>query len=104
MRRVSRAERDVKEKWRIRRDRGLVADVGDGMVDQVFREVVAWPGRRLDAGIILHKLGVNLVGHPVEKPIEPLESAREWPLSKGTGRRSLVERNKVPLADHESVL
>ncbi len=72
--RVGRPERQVKEKRLLGCDRGLVADVGDGVVDQVFREMIAWPCRWLDAGIVLHELGVNLVGHPVEKSIEALES------------------------------
>ena len=59
----------------------LVADHADRLVREVLRQVVPLLRgvRRLDEAVVLHQVGVPLVGLAAEEAVEPVETHRERP-------------------------
>ena len=96
-------EGEVGEERAVGADRYRIVDELDGVVDQVFAQVVALFGRLrgLDAVVVVDQLGRELVRLTFEEAVEPVESALARPLVVGTGSRGVLHGAKVPLADGE---
>ena len=102
VRRVGRPEAQMQVERLVGVDLAEVGDELDRLVDQVLREVVALLGRprRLDRVVVVDEVGVPLARVPAEEAVEALEAAPERPAVVRAGRRLLVARGQVPLADH----
>jgi len=88
VRRVSRAERQVKEERRIGRERLLIPHEGDGAIDEVLCQVVAGPVRRQDPLVAGGEVWVPLVGLAAEETVVVLKASAERPLlERPCGRR-----------------
>ncbi len=101
VRSVRRTERHVREERAIGPHTLAVADHLHQLVDHVFADVIAVFGttRRFDRVVVAHQFGVELIGLTFEEPVEPIEAASERPLVERAGRRALLHRREVPLAD-----
>ena len=94
-------------------EEGLVrgVDVGvqdelDGMIDQVFVQVIAFV-RHLGLGhrmVVVGQVGKPLVGLAAEKTVIALEATTQRPAVERAGRRALLGRGEVPLAGAEGVV
>jgi hypothetical protein len=76
----------------------MVADVGDGMLDEVAAEVIARSSGRRDRPVVLVELGMPLVGERPMEPVPAIETPPEWPVlarARGTIVRGIGE---MPLA------
>jgi hypothetical protein len=51
--------------------------------------------------VVVHQVGVELVGLALEEAVEAVEAASQRPLVEGSGGRRLLHRAQVPLADRE---
>ena len=103
VRRVARAGREPEEERLVGRGGAQVLHEQDRLVGQVLGEVVALlrRARRLDEVVVVHELGVVLVGLAAHEPVEALEAAAERPLVARAAHRHLRRRREVPLADRE---
>ena len=103
VRRVGGAEREVGEERAVGPHADAVGDHPQRLVDQILREVVALvgPSRRRDRMVVGDELGMELVGLALHEPVEPVEAPTERPLVERAGRRTLLHRGEVPLADGE---
>ena len=103
MRRVAGTGREPEEE-RLRRRRGAqVGEVEAGHVDHVLGEVVPLlrRARRVDLVVVVHEIGVVLVGLAAEEAVEPLEAATERPpVARASGDHRARGR-EMPLADRE---
>ena len=108
VRRVVGAGAEVHEERPLRRDLLGVGDHADGMVDQVLGEVIARPPRAsvglLDELLVLHQVGVPLVGLAAQEAVVALEAAAGRPVALGGGHVGLVLGDAVPLAEHVGVV
>ena len=89
------------------RRRGLaVRDVGDRLVGQVLREVVALlrEVRLVDVVVVLGERRVPVVGLAADEAVVAVEPAGERPVAAGGAHRPLVERHVVVLADPVGVV
>ena len=102
VRRVGRAEAQVQVEGLVGVDLPEVGDELDRLVDQVLGQVVALLGRprRLDRVVVVDEVRVPLARVAAEEAVEALEAAPERPAVVRAGRRLLVARRQVPLADH----
>ena len=103
MRGVGGAEGEIGEEGPVGSDRCGVVHELDGLVDEVLGEVVAVGDRagRVDAVVVVDEIRRELVGLPVEEPVEAVEAALQRPLVERPGRRCLVHGAEVPLAERE---
>ena len=85
-------EGQVGEEGAVRSDRDRVVDEPDGVVDQVLAQVVALVrGRRgLHVVVVVDQVGGELVGLPLEEPVEAVEAALQRPLVEGAGGRGVL--------------
>ena len=86
MRRVLGAQAQVQEKGLVRRDRLLLADHADRLVDDVLGQVIALAVRRLDVVVVQHQFRMPLVGFAFQETVEAVEAALQRPLVVGAGR------------------
>ena len=102
VRRVGRPEAEVQVERLVGVDLAEVGDELDRLVDEVLGEVVALLGRpgRLDRVVVVDEVGVPLARVAAEEAVEALEAASQRPAVVRPGRRLLVARREVPLADH----
>jgi hypothetical protein len=98
---MRRAGREVDEEGLVGHERLLLVHPVDGVIGQVFGEVVA-----LLRGLLgLHRPGafvegrVILVGFTADEAVEVLKTAAGGPLSEGTHRAGLPQRHFVALAE-----
>ena len=98
---VLRAGAEVHEEGFVGRDLLGVGDEADGLVDQVFGEVVALFGclLRLDGMVVVDQFRIVLVGVAAEEAVVALEAASQWPAIVGAGCRDLIGGRQVPLAE-----
>ncbi len=103
MRRMRRAERDVEEERLFRHGCLLRVHHADRLIDQVFAEVITLIRRlrRLHRMIVAGQIRTPLVGLAFEEAVVAVEAACERPLVERAGRRCLLHRGEVPLADGE---
>ena len=115
VRRVPGAGAEVHEERAVGRDLLRVGDHGDRTVDQVLRQVVVVvpEARRpvlrrvsglVDDLLVLHEVGVPLVGLSAEVPVEALEAAAGRPVALRRCHVRLVLGDDVPLADRVRVV
>ena len=106
VRRVRRAGAEVQVERLVRVDLLGVGDELDRLVDQVLGQVVALlrRARRLDLVVVVDQVGIPLARVAAEEPVEALEAAPQRPAVVRPGRRLLVARRQVPLADHVGVV
>ena len=104
VRRVLGTQAHVEEEGLLRRDGALGADEADGLVDDVFREVIALAVGRIDVMVVEHQFGVPLAGLTLEEPIIAVEAALQRPLVEGASLRGLEGGRQVPLAGGEGVV
>ena len=106
VRSVGRARRVVHEERLLGRVDVRVEDHLDRLVGQVLAEVVALLRRpRLrDRRVVLGQVGIPLVRLAAEEAVEALEPAAERPAVERPGRRVLLRRREVPLAEAERVV
>ena len=100
-RRVRGAERDVGEERPLGRDRLLVLDPGDRVVDEVLGEVVAVLREPvgLDGVAALVELRVPVVHLRAHEAVEEVEALTHRPPRERARRAHLHRRGLVPLAD-----
>lgn len=103
MRGVGGAEGQVEEERAIGSDAAGVRHHRQRLIDEILRQVVAVlrPAGRFDGMVVADQLGMELVGLPVEEPVETVEAARQRPLIEWAGRRALLHWREVPLPDAE---
>ena len=82
----------------------LVADIGDGAVDQILGEVVALALRRIDELVVLHQERRPLVGLAAEVAVIFLEAHAERPAVERAGGGIGGVGRQVPLAEGEGVV
>ena len=101
MRRVPGTRAQVHEPRLVRRGRAVIAQEADGVVGQIFRQVIALfgAGRGVDRLVVPHQGGKPLVGHPVEETVEPVEPAAQRPVPAGAGGLAVLDRCQMPLPD-----
>src|SRR5215471_11128820 len=101
MRRVSRAWAKIHEEGFIGGDLLGIGDEADGLVHQVFGQVVTLFGAllRFHRMIVRNQFGIILVRLAAEKTVEALEASTERPAIIWTCSRELISRREVPLAD-----
>ncbi len=106
MRGVHGAGAEVHEEGLVGRHLLGVGDEADGLVHQVFGDVVAFFRRlgRLHLVVVVDQFGVVLVGLAAQEAVEALKAAAQRPAVVGAGRRDLVGRGQVPLADGVGVV
>jgi hypothetical protein len=105
-RRVRGTEREVGEERPLGRDGLLVLDPGDGVVDQVLREVVAVLGKPvgLDGVAPLVELRVPVVHLRTHEAVEEVEALPHRPPREGPRGTHLHRRGLVPLADRSGAV
>jgi hypothetical protein len=83
-----------------------VAHELDRVVGEVRAEVVALlrRARLRDRGVVLRQVGIPLVRLAAEEAVIALESPAQRPAMKGSGRRVVLRRGEVPLAEGERVV
>ena len=83
-----------------------IGDEADGLIHQVFGQVIALFGGlgRLHLVVIVDQLGIVLVGLAAQEAVEALEAAPQRPAVIRTGGRDLVGRGQVPFADGVGVV
>ena len=81
-----------------------VVHKGDGFVGHVFGEVVTLVGcfRWINFVIVVHQIGVVLIGFATEKPVEAFEAPPEWPTPARCTHLRFVCRREMPFADCKS--
>ena len=101
MGRVAGPGAEVEEERLVDVDRTEVADPVDGMVHQVLGQVVALlrRGRRGHLVVVRHQCRHELVGLPLEEPVEALEAPTERPAAARGGQVAVVLGGEVPLAE-----
>ena len=106
MRRVRGAGAVMQVKRLVRRDLPGIGDELDRLVGQVLVQVIALFGcpRRLDLVVVVHQVGVVLVGISAHEAIEALEASTQRPAVVGTRGGFQVGRDQVILADHEGAV
>jgi hypothetical protein len=104
VRRVTCAERNVGEE-RLAWSCGLlVADHADGLVDQVFGEVISGPPRRRDRVVVADQFRVPVIHQRKQEAVVAIEAAAERPLPVRTRAGHVARARQVPLADGEAVV
>ena len=106
MRRVHGTGAEVQVKRFVGGDLLGIGDELNGLVGQVLGQVVAlFRGfRRLDLVVVVHQVGVVLVGVAAQEAIVALEAASQRPAVVGTSGGLQVGGNQVILADHVGVV
>ena len=106
MRRVHGPGAEVHEEGLVGRHLFGVGDEADGLVHQVLGDVIALLRRlgRLHLVVVVDQFRVVLVGLAAEKAVVALKAAAQRPAVVGAGRRDLVGRGQVPLADGVGVV
>ena len=106
VRRVAGAGAVVQVERLVRRVDVGVLDELDRPVGQVGAQVVAVLGLRrlLDRVVVVDQFGEPLVGVAAEEAVEALEPAAERPPVVRPGRRLMLRRRQMPLADQERVV
>ena len=97
---VAGARRQVEQERAIGRVGPQVGEVADRPVGEVLREVVALLGRRgwVDLVVVVHQVGVVLVGLAAEEAVEALEPPPQGPAVAWCAHRHVAGRGEVPLA------
>jgi hypothetical protein len=105
MGRVARARAEVQEERLVGCDGLRVLDERQRAVSQVRGQVVALLGQRqlLDRVVVVHEIGIPLVGLGAEEPVEALEPAADRPLVLDRREIHLVLGRQVPFAGHVRV-
>ena len=100
MGRVAGPGAEVEEERLVHVDRPQVPDPLDGVVHQVLGEVVALLGRGRGGHLVVvrHQCRHELVGLPLEEPVEALEAPAERPAAPRGGQVAVVLGGEVPLA------
>ncbi len=103
---MARAGREPQEERLLGRVHVGVLHEPDRAVRQVDVQVVALlrRGGRAHPVVVVDEVGVPLVGVTAEEPVEAFEAAAERPAVERPGRRGLVRRGEVPLADAEGAV
>ena len=103
---VRRAGAEVQVERLVRGDLLGVGDERDRLVGQVRGQVVALLGsrRRLDLVVVGDQVRIPLAGVAAEEAVEAVEAPAQRPPVVRTGRRLLLGRHQVPLADHVGVV
>ena len=96
---VASAERQVQKERRIGGDDDVVPDEGDGLIDQVLRQVIAAALVRIDGVAVAKQLRVPMVRRRAEKAVPMIEAAPRRPLLEWTGGVPRRHGRQVPLAD-----
>ncbi len=101
--RVAGPGAEVEEERLVHVDRPQVPDPLDGVVHQVLGEVVALlgRGRRRHLVVVRHQGRHELVGLPLQEPVEALEAPAEGPAAARGGQVAVVLGGEVPLAQGE---
>lgn len=83
-----------------------IADETDGLIRQVFGEVVAFFRRfgRFDRVIVVDQVRVILVGIAAQEAVIPLEAPSQRPAVIGPGGADLLRRGEMPFAHREGVV
>ena len=79
MRRVLRAGAEVHEERLGRVGRTEIAQERNRLIGQILGEVIALLRRRLDVMIIVHQIGMILIGLRAEEAVEPIEAPAQRP-------------------------
>ncbi len=95
---VARAEGQVGEKGTAGIGRDVVADELLGPVDEIFAEVIAVPGRRIHAVLVVPEFGCPLVVLAPQESIPAVETAAGGPLMERPRRTHLRGPGQMPLA------
>ena len=95
------AGREVQEERLVRRHLLRVGDERDCAIGEILGEVIALLGRllRLNPVVVVGQLRVVLVRVAAHEPVVALKAAAERPALVWTGRRHLIRRRQMPLAD-----
>ena len=101
---MGRTEGQVGKEGAARTHLLLVPDIGDGVVDQIFGEVVTLAPRRRDELVILHQQGGPLVGKATQEPVVLFKPHTEGPVVEGTGGGVRRVRSEMPFAEGEGVV
>ena len=106
MRRVAGAGREVQEERFGGQHVAKIIDEEDRLVGQVLGQVIArfGRGRRVDLMVVVHQVGVVLIGLAGQEPVEPLEATAERPALAGARHGHLGRRREMPLADREGAV
>ena len=80
----------------------VVCNVGNGVVNKIFGEVIASPIRSRcgDMSVVAHNFRAVLVSLCIEESVEAVKPACKWPSIEGTSGACFGERCDMPFADH----
>ena len=101
--RVRGAEREVEEERTVGPDGLRVVHELDRVIDEVLAQVVPVGRgfRRVHVVVVVHDLGMELIGLAVEEAVEPIEAALARPLVVRTRGGCVLHLTEVPLTDGE---
>ena len=88
--------------WCVRCASSVVCNVGDGVINKIFGEVIASPIRARcgDMSVVAHNFRAVLVSLCIEESVEAVKPACKWPSIEGTSGACFGERCDMPFADH----
>ena len=92
------AGRPVKKKWLVGRLRVLLIDPLNGLLRQVFCQVVFRIARGFDGLGVIKEARAVLVGFSAQKAIKMVKPIAGWPVIERTLRACFKSRRVVPLA------
>ena len=102
MRCVHRTEREIQEERPVGAHRLQIADPADGLIDDVFTEVirpsVGHRRRRFEVVIVAGEFRAELIALTLQESVVLVEPLLQRPVVVRPGSRSLLHRCKVPLA------
>ena len=102
MRGMHCAQRQPAQPGRLRQFRHMPGQEADGLVHQVFRQVIALlrRTRRLNRRVVAHKFRRVLVRRRIHEAVEAVEPAGQRPAIERPGAAAFGQRGDVPLAQH----
>ena len=92
------AERQVGEEWTTDTGTQVIADISDGVIDEIGAQVVIVRPFELDRTIVLAEFGMPLVGQCAMKSVPAIEALPERPVVVWTGRAVVRNVGQVPFA------
>ncbi len=102
MRRMTGAESKPGQPGQIGPVGNVIGDEADRLIDQIGSQMIAVGvgSGRMNVGVVGDEFRRVLVGLGVEKAVEAVEAAPQWPAVERPGRAALGQRRDVPFADH----
>ncbi len=96
---MARPHRQIEKIGSLGRGGFVILDVVNGLIDQVFGQMIVVAGRCFDRLIVAVELGIPLIGKGALEAVPPIKTASERPVRKGAGCAHFLHGRQVPFAD-----